>query len=64
MAAYSFVTDWTLDAPLDVVWAELDAAERYPQWWPAMVRYVDLTPELHGVGARAERITRGVLPYS
>jgi hypothetical protein len=64
MAAYSFLTHWRFVAPLDAVWAELDAPECYPQWWPSFAHYHDLTPEIHGVGARAERITKGALPYS
>jgi hypothetical protein len=64
MAEYRFVTHWRFDAPLERVWAELDAPERYPQWWPSMRVYRDLTPGIHGVGARAERVTKGVLPYS
>jgi hypothetical protein len=63
MAAYSFITHWRFDAPLERVWREIDAPECYPQWWPAMRVYRDLTPLLHGVGSRAERVTKGVLPY-
>ncbi len=63
MAAYSFVTHWRFDKPLERVWAVIDAPERYPEWWPGMLAYRDLTPPLHGVGARAERVTKGVLPY-
>ena len=64
MAAYSFVTDWRFDAPLTEVWAELDVAERYIEWWPSIIAYRDLTPEIHGLGARAERVVRGRLPYA
>jgi hypothetical protein len=63
MAAYSFLTDWRFDAPLEEVWNAIDAADRYTEWWPAVVSYRDLTPEIHGLGARAERIVRGRLPY-
>jgi hypothetical protein len=63
MAGYSFVTHWRLDAPLEQVWRELDAADRYTLWWPAIIEYRDLTPDVHGVGARAERVVRGILPY-
>jgi hypothetical protein len=64
MAAYSFVTNWRLNASLAAVWRELDAAERYPEWWPSIIAYRDLTPAIHGLGARAERVVRGRLPYS
>ncbi len=64
MAAYSFVTHWWFDAPLEAVWQALDAPERYTEWWPSIVEYKDLTPDIHGVGTRAERVVRGRLPYS
>jgi hypothetical protein len=64
MTAYSFVTDWRFKAPLTEVWAELDAAEHYTEWWPSIIAYCDLSPEIHGLGARAERVVRGRLPYS
>jgi hypothetical protein len=63
MAAYSFLTDWRFDAPLEEVWNAIDAADRYTEWWPSVISYHDLTPEVHGLGARAERIVRGRLPY-
>jgi hypothetical protein len=63
MAAYSFLTDWRFDAPLEEVWNAIDAADRYTEWWPSVVSYRDLMPEIHGLGARAERIVRGRLPY-
>jgi hypothetical protein len=64
MAAYSFVTRWRFKAALDKVWTALDQAERYSDWWPATVEYRDLTPGVHGVGSRAERVVKGRLPYS
>jgi uncharacterized protein YndB with AHSA1/START domain len=64
MAEYRFVTHWRFDAPLERVWTELDTPERYPEWWPSMRVYRDLTHGMHGVGARAERVTKGALPYS
>jgi uncharacterized protein YndB with AHSA1/START domain len=63
MAAYHFVTKWRIPAPVERVWDVLDAPERYQDWWPMFVAYNPLTPELRGVGARAERVVRGVLPY-
>jgi uncharacterized protein YndB with AHSA1/START domain len=63
MAAYSFVTHWHFAAPRARVWEELDAAARYPLWWPSILEYRDLTPTTRGAGARAERVVKGVLPY-
>lgn len=64
MAEYSFVTVWRFDAPVAQVWEALNAPERYPEWWPCIVAYRKLNPEVHGVGARAERSVRGLLPYT
>ena len=64
MAAYSFVTHWRFQAPIDVVWDALNTPERYPEWWPCILEYRKLTPELTGVGARAERVVKGRLPYT
>ena len=63
MAAYSFITHWHFRAPIERVWAALNTPERYPEWWPCIVEYRKLTPELTGVGARAERVVKGRLPY-
>jgi carbon monoxide dehydrogenase subunit G len=64
MAAYSFVTHWRFQAPLEQVWDALNTPERYPEWWPSILEYRKLTPELTGVGARAERVVKGRLPYT
>jgi len=63
MAEYSFVTTWTFPAPRAQVWRALNTPDRYPEWWPNILSYQDLTPELKGVGAQAERVVRGRLPY-
>lgn len=41
---YQFVTRWRVDAPIDNVWEALEAADRYPQWWPAVLRADQLEP--------------------
>src|SRR5579883_911812 len=64
MAAYSFITVWRFDAPREQVWEILNATEHYGEWWPNIVEYRSLTPGLTGVGAKAERVVRGRLPYS
>jgi uncharacterized protein YndB with AHSA1/START domain len=63
MAAYSFVTTWFIPADSGRVWEALNTPERYPEWWPSFVAYRPLTPGVTGVGARAERVVRGALPY-
>jgi hypothetical protein len=64
MTAYSFVTRWRLQAPLQAVWDALYATDRYTEWWPSIVEYKKLTPEITGIGARAQRAVRGRLPYT
>jgi uncharacterized protein YndB with AHSA1/START domain len=64
MAAYSFVTVWNIPAPREKVWDVLNTPEEYPQWWPNIVGYRKLNPEATGVGARAERVVKGKLPYT
>lgn len=63
MADYHFVTRWFIPADPGRVWDELNATERYREWWPSVVEYRSLTPGVTGVGARAERVVRGALPY-
>lgn len=63
MAEYSFVTKWFIRSDPRRVWDELNATERYHDWWPGFVEYHSLTPGITGVGARAERVVRGALPY-
>jgi uncharacterized protein YndB with AHSA1/START domain len=64
VAAYSFVTTWHIPAPQEQVWQALNTPECYPDWWPCIVEYRKLNPEVSGVGARAERVVRGRLPYA
>src|SRR5262245_43963217 len=63
MSAYSFVSRWFIPAELELVWALLSDGSTYGQWWPCIVGYRPLTPGVTGVGARAERVVRGMLPY-
>jgi hypothetical protein len=64
MAAYSFVTQWRFQAPIERVWDALNTPERYAEWWPCILEYRKLNPEITGVGAQAERVVKGRLPYS
>ena len=65
MADYRFVTTWRFQKPIQRVWEAIEAAEDYPRWWPNILSYQCLTPENpHGVGAKGQRVVRGILPYS
>ncbi len=64
MAAYRFVTVWRLEAPIDRVFNEIDAAEGWPEWWPmvkAVERLEDAGPD--GTGGLYRMTFVGKLPY-
>jgi hypothetical protein len=63
MPDYHFVTHWSIKAPIEDVFEALMTPERYAEWWPSIVSDKSLTPGMTGVGARAERVVRGRLPY-
>lgn len=46
------VSHWHLAAPVDRVWAELAAPDRWPRWWPS-VRAVQVlhSGDAHGIGS-------------
>jgi uncharacterized protein YndB with AHSA1/START domain len=64
MADYRFLTTWCLDAPIERVFAEIDDAARWPQWWPGVRRADRLAPgDEDGVGALWRYTWRSRLPY-
>lgn len=63
-ADYTFVTQWTIPAPIEQVWRELIAPETWPAWWPGVERVETLRaggPD--GVGAVRRYTWRSRLPY-
>ena len=65
MAEYRFVTVWRLRAPIDVVFAAIDDAEAWPDWWPNVKRVERLAePNDDGVGAVMRMAMAGRLPYA
>ena len=62
---FHLITDWTLAAPRDAVWAELTKPEDWPEWWRAVER-VELLEvgDEDGVGALRRMTWRTALPYS
>lgn len=62
--AFSLVSHWRIDAPLDRVWDALSHPEHWPQWWP-YVRTV--TPvragDADGLGAIRRFVWTSRLPY-
>jgi uncharacterized protein YndB with AHSA1/START domain len=62
---FDLVTEWRLEAPIERVWAALQAVEDWPDWWP-MVRGVSvLQPgDANGLGAVRRLQWATALPYS
>jgi uncharacterized protein YndB with AHSA1/START domain len=62
---FDLVTIWTLEAPVEKIWAELISPESWPQWWRAVKRVEPIVPGgADGVGA-VRRFTWGTaLPYT
>jgi uncharacterized protein YndB with AHSA1/START domain len=67
MTALSFdlVTEWRFAAPVERVWAELQAVEAWPQWWP-MVKGVQVLRrgDAQGLGSVRRLTWATALPYS
>jgi Polyketide cyclase / dehydrase and lipid transport len=64
MAEYSFVTAWCLDAPIEPVFAAIDDAARWPQWWKGVTRAELVEPGAQdGIGREWRFTWRSRLPY-
>lgn len=64
MADYRFVTRWHLAAPVERVYAELDAVAAWPTWWPGVRRVVVLDGGgADGLGKVTRTTWRSRLPY-
>ena len=65
MAAYAFVTEWFLRAPIERVFAEIDAPEQWPTWWPGVqdVQVLETGPAGR-VGTRVRNTWKSALPYA
>ena len=64
MPSYRFVTVWRIEAPIDRVFAEIDAVAAWPEWWPmvkAVERLEDGGPD--GVGGLYRMTFAGKLRY-
>ncbi len=64
MSEYSFVTNWSFDAPIEAVWAEIENADNWPTWWRG-VRRVELITDgnTDGIGSIRRTTWRSALPY-
>jgi len=64
MAAYSFLTTWILDAPLEPVWEAIHDVEAWPAWWRGVERVEKLEQGAgDGTGALYRHEWRSVIPY-
>jgi hypothetical protein len=64
MAAYSFLTTWILDAPLESVWDAIHEIEAWPAWWRGVKRVDKLEHgNGDGIGALYRQEWRSVIPY-
>jgi len=69
MTAYSFVTHWHAEAPIDAVFAVIADADAWPEWWrgvrsATLVERADDASGRAGVGTRYRFVFRSRLPYS
>ena len=63
-SAYTFVTRWTIPAPIEQVWHEIAAPDEWPTWWRGVERVETLRPgDADGVGAIRRYTWRSRLPY-
>lgn len=64
MSYYEFVTVWNFDSPLEAVWEEINAAEKWPEWWKGVLRVVELKPgDADGIGSIRRSTWKSALPY-
>lgn len=52
MKQFCLTTHWHIDAPIDRVWAALQAPGEWPRWWPSVLAVVELEKgDALGVGS-------------
>ena len=63
---YSFVTEWTIPASVERVWAALMSPDEWPSWWRGVIRVQLLTRGRGGgdVGSVRRYTWRSRLPYN
>lgn len=64
MSEYSFVTNWSFDAPLERVWAQIEDADSWPVWWKGVL-VVELLKggDADGIGSIRRTTWKSALPY-
>jgi uncharacterized protein YndB with AHSA1/START domain len=65
MSDYNFVTRWFLRASIERVFAELEAVEQWPSWWPGVLAVEVLSQGApDGLGKRTRNTWKSRLPYT
>ena len=65
MTAYEFITVWHFDSPLERVWNEIYASEKWPEWWKGVVSMTELKPgDADGIGSIRRSTWKSALPYT
>jgi uncharacterized protein YndB with AHSA1/START domain len=63
-SGYSFVTHWSLAAPIETVWDELARPEDWPQWWKGVLAVDLIEPaDAAGLNAYYRFVMKSALPY-
>ena len=63
VAAYSFVDEWHVPAPVEAVYELLSCPRAYPAWWNDVFLHGEGDAGPAEPGKRARLVTRGRLPY-
>ena len=64
MTQFSLTTTWLIEAPLESVWDAIYESERWPSWWPHVVRVQEtVRGENGGIGNVRRYTWRTRLPY-
>jgi hypothetical protein len=64
VADYSFLTIWLLAAERERVFEALWRSERWPEWWPGVVKATETEPgDANGIGRRGRYEWRSRIPY-
>jgi uncharacterized protein YndB with AHSA1/START domain len=64
MADYEFVSNWNIAAPLDRVYAAIEDADSWPQWWRGVLSSVVLQAgDADGIGSVRRTVWKSALPY-
>ncbi len=61
---YSFVTTWSIEAPIQPVCEAICYSQGWPHWWSNVERVEEIAPgDSKGIGSIRRYTWRGLLPY-